>query len=47
MIRDDQGRYIFLEINPVGQFGMLSQLCNFPIEFEIAKYLISKDESSE
>lgn len=30
------GRYIFLEINPVGQFGMTSFPCNYNIEKEIA-----------
>lgn len=34
-------KYYFLEINPVGQFEILSTICNYNIEFEIAKYLKS------
>lgn len=34
------GQVIFLEINPVGQFMMVSKPCNYPIEKEIADYLI-------
>lgn len=33
--------YIFLEVNPTGQFGMISKVCNYPIERDIAKYLIN------
>ncbi|MBI5539009.1 MAG: grasp-with-spasm system ATP-grasp peptide maturase [Bacteroidia bacterium] len=43
MIKDKFGNYIFLEINPVGQFGMVSEPCNYYLEKEIAKYLISQD----
>ncbi len=31
----------FLEINPVGQFMMVSKPCNYPIEMDIANYLIA------
>lgn len=31
--------YFFLEVNPVGQFGMVSNPCNFKIEKKIAQYL--------
>ncbi len=31
--------YVFLEINPVGQFGMVSGPCNYKIEKKIAQYL--------
>jgi len=31
--------YIFLEVNPVGQFAMVSHPCNYPAEKEIAQYL--------
>jgi ATP-GRASP peptide maturase of grasp-with-spasm system len=33
--------FIFLEVNPIGQFGMTSIPCNYCLEKEIAKYLIS------
>jgi len=31
--------YFFLEVNPVGQFGMVSYPCNYNLESKIAKYL--------
>lgn len=34
--------YYFLEVNPVGQFGMVSHPCNFNIEEIIAKYLLNE-----
>ncbi len=33
------GDYVFLEVNPIGQFGMTSFCGNFHLEKEIAKYL--------
>ncbi len=39
LILDQQGQYIFLEINPVGQFGMVSHPCNYYLEKKIAYYL--------
>ncbi|MBN1988056.1 MAG: grasp-with-spasm system ATP-grasp peptide maturase [Bacteroidales bacterium] len=33
--------YYFLEVNPLGQFGMVSYPCNYTIEKEIAEELIS------
>lgn len=42
MIKSKSGDYIFLEVNPVGQFGMTSRPCNFYLEKKIAEYLISK-----
>ena len=36
---DHDRNYFFLEINPVGQFGMVSIPCNYYIEREIAEYL--------
>lgn len=40
-------RYVFLEVNPVGQFGMVSYPCNYNLEKKIAEYLVSKDASHE
>lgn len=31
--------YIFLEVNPIGQFGMTSYPCNYNLERKIAEYL--------
>jgi hypothetical protein len=39
IIIDQAGRYIFLEINPIGQFGMVSSPCNYYLEKEIAAFL--------
>ena len=36
---DKDGNYIFLEINPVGQFQMTSLPCNYNLEQKIANYL--------
>lgn len=33
--------YFFLEVNPVGQFGMVSKPCNYHLEKQMAEYLIS------
>ncbi len=44
IIKDKKGEYVFLEVNPVGQFGMVSQPCNYNLEQKIAKYLIKISE---
>lgn len=36
------GREVFLEINPVGQLGMVSKTCNYPLERKIAELLLRK-----
>lgn len=36
---DEDNNYIFLEVNPVGQFGMTSSPCNYYLERKIAKIL--------
>lgn len=40
IIKDVNGLYYFLEINPVGQFGMTSSPCNYYLEKKVAKFLI-------
>lgn len=40
LIVNQQGEYIFLEINPVGQYAMTSTPCNYNLDKIIAKYLI-------
>lgn len=47
MIKAINGDYIFLEINPVGQFGMTSFPCNYNLEKVIANYLIKNDNVNE
>lgn len=39
MIFSRESEFIFLEVNPVGQFGMVSFPCNYNIEKHIANYL--------
>lgn len=39
-----KNEYYFLEINPVGQFDMISYPCNYQLDRHIAKFLITKDE---
>ncbi|HLV23265.1 MAG TPA: grasp-with-spasm system ATP-grasp peptide maturase [Moheibacter sp.] len=39
MIVSKDMKYYFLEVNPVGQFGMVSYPCNYHLEKEIAEYL--------
>lgn len=41
IIYTPKGEYVFLEMNPVGQFGMVSHPCNYNLEEKIAKHLIS------
>lgn len=40
MIYSTEEQYYFLEVNPVGQFGMVSYPCNYQIEKQIANELI-------
>ena len=39
MIVTPDNEYVFLEVNPVGQFGMVSYPCNYNLEKRIAEYL--------
>lgn len=43
LLSDDENFY-FLEINPVGQFGGLSRICNYYLEREIALILKNENE---
>jgi ATP-GRASP peptide maturase of grasp-with-spasm system len=43
-IVDTDGHYHFLEINPVGQFGWVSDKCNYHLERRIAENLIAMAE---
>lgn len=42
LVQTKDGRLVFLEVNPVGQFGMVSYPCNYFIEKKIAKILLKK-----
>ncbi|MBX2906953.1 MAG: grasp-with-spasm system ATP-grasp peptide maturase [Taibaiella sp.] len=39
MIKSTDGKYYFLEVNPIGQFGMVSSPCNYYLEREVANAL--------
>lgn len=41
LIYSTSGAYVFLEVNPVGQFGMVSYPCNYHLEKKIACFLTS------
>jgi ATP-GRASP peptide maturase of grasp-with-spasm system len=43
LIRTPDGRYVFLEVNPAGQFGMVSHPCNYRLEKKMAEHLIRLD----
>ena len=36
--------YYFLEVNPVGQFGWVSEICNYNLYSVVAEYLINRYE---
>lgn len=40
LLRTPEGEYVFLEINPVGQYLAESTFCNYALEKEIADWLI-------
>jgi len=44
MIYTKQNEYVFLEVNPIGQFGMLSNPCNYCLEEKVAKWLMKTNK---
>ncbi|MDR3339348.1 MAG: grasp-with-spasm system ATP-grasp peptide maturase [Candidatus Symbiothrix sp.] len=42
-ILDENGQYIFLEVNPTGQFGMVDFSCNYGLHEKVAKKLLFED----
>lgn len=45
MMKTENGEFVFIEVNPVGQFIAPSKRCNFYLEQKIAKWLIEHDEN--
>lgn len=45
LVRTPDGRHVFLEVNPGGQFGMLSYPCNYRLEKKVAETLIRRDRN--
>lgn len=39
LLVDHSGNYVFLEVNPIGQFGMVSYPCNYYLEKFLANHL--------
>lgn len=42
LVRTTGGRTVFLEVNPVGQFSMVSRPCNYQLERKVAEVLMAK-----
>ncbi|MBA3649538.1 MAG: grasp-with-spasm system ATP-grasp peptide maturase [Chitinophagales bacterium] len=42
MIVNTNNEFVFLEVNPVGQFGMVSEPCNYFLEKKIAEFLLKQ-----
>ena len=42
-VRTEDNRFVFLEVNPSGQFKMVSDPCNYRLEKQVAQYLIDLD----
>jgi ATP-GRASP peptide maturase of grasp-with-spasm system len=46
LIRTTDGRYVFLEVNPIGQFGMVSEPCNYFLERRVAEHLMELHDAA-
>jgi ATP-GRASP peptide maturase of grasp-with-spasm system len=44
LVYDKKGRYVFLEINPVGQFDNVGQTMNYQLDKKIALWLAQKEQ---
>ncbi len=47
LLANKEKTFFFLEINPIGQFGMLSYPCNYNLEKKVAKYLTENGKIKE
>lgn len=47
LIRTPEKEDVFLEVNPIGQFGMVSKPCNYHLERRVAENLIAKAEHEQ
>lgn len=45
LVVDESDDHVFLEINPVGQFGMVSEPCNYYLERAVARKLLEYEYS--
>jgi ATP-GRASP peptide maturase of grasp-with-spasm system len=46
LIRTPDGRHLFLEVNPAGQFGMVSHRCNYRLEKKVAEHLMERSRDA-
>ena len=44
LIYTTDGQYIFLEVNPAGQYGYNSDVTNYMLDKKLAESLLFKDE---
>ncbi|TGE12628.1 ATP-grasp domain-containing protein [Hymenobacter elongatus] len=47
LVRTAEGHYYFLEVNPTGQFGWVSEYGSYCLEKKIAEYLLHQHEAFE
>lgn len=47
LVRTLAGEYVFLEVNPTGQFSMVSEPCNYHLEQRMAEFLCNKHNERE
>ncbi|WP_342647321.1 grasp-with-spasm system ATP-grasp peptide maturase [Mucilaginibacter sp. CSA2-8R] len=45
LIYSKTGEFVFLEVNPVGQFSMVSTPCNYRLEKKVAEHLINLSQN--
>jgi ATP-GRASP peptide maturase of grasp-with-spasm system len=46
LVKTKSGRFVFLEVNPAGQFGMVSYPCNYYLERAVASALVNRMNQS-
>lgn len=44
IVKTKSGKFVFLEVNPIGQFGFVEYSCNYYLYKKIAKYLIDDEK---
>lgn len=47
LVRTVEGAYVFLEVNPIGQFGQVSIPCNYALEMRVAQFLSGRANGHE
>jgi ATP-GRASP peptide maturase of grasp-with-spasm system len=47
IVKTKCGKFVFLEVNPVGQYDMTSAPCNYHLDKKIAEFLINKNKNGQ